>query len=78
MSAHTWEDLAVGAGVAPEHAEFMLWSASAFPFADPRTVFFQLQHAHRHKVCVDDPWAPCTPRRAFRRPLRRQHNGDKR
>lgn len=77
MSAHTWEELATAAGVEPEYAEFMLWSASAFPFASPRTVFYQIQHAQRHKVCVDNPEAGCYARRAFRRSsIQRPHDSE--
>lgn len=63
----TWTELAMAAGAGnEEEAEFLLWSASAFPFAPVRTIWYQLRHAVRHRTCIDNPLAACCSRRAFR------------
>lgn len=63
----TWTDLALAAGATTDdEADFLLWSATAFPFAKPRTVWYQLRHAVRHKICTDNPAATCCSRKAFR------------
>ena len=60
---HTWDDLAVAAGATRETAGLFLWAGSAFPFAKPRTVYYQVQHCVRHGKCLDDPEANCSGRR---------------
>jgi hypothetical protein len=63
----TFTELAIAAGAEDEtEAEFLLWSATAFPFCSLRTTWYQLRHAVRHKICVDDPMATCCSRHAFK------------
>lgn len=51
----TWTELAMAAGAGnEEEEEFLLWSASAFPFAPVRTIWYQLRHAVRHRTCIDN------------------------
>lgn len=64
----TFNEMAIVAGAKDEaEAEILLWGGTAFPFAPLRTVWYQLKHAVRHKVCVDDPMACCCSRHAFRK-----------
>jgi len=59
----TWIELAIAAGATSEdEAESLLWCGTAFPFADVRTIWYQLRHVIRHKVCFDDPYAHCATR----------------
>jgi len=56
----TWRDLARAAGATDDReADALLWSGTAYPFASPRTIWYQLRHVMRHKVCFDDPGASC-------------------
>jgi hypothetical protein len=65
----TFIELALAAGAAnEEEAEFLLWSGTAFPFVGPRTLWYQLRHVVRHKICADDPMASCCSRKAYRGP----------
>jgi hypothetical protein len=43
----TWEELAVAAGFQRDVADHVLWNCSAFPFAAPRVIWYQLRHAAR-------------------------------
>ena len=62
----TWNELAKAAGAATDkEADFVLWSGTAFPFARVRTVWYQLRHVIRHKVCLDDPEARCGGRKPW-------------
>lgn len=62
-----WDEFAMAAGArSPEEASLLLWSGTAFPFARPRTIWYQLRHVVRHKVCLGDPAANCYSRRAFK------------
>ena len=69
MSEHTWNDLAaaaVGRPLTDDEAGFLLWGASAFPFAPPRVVYEQIRHSYRHGDCCDEPMATCSNRRIER------------
>ncbi len=53
-----WNELALLAGARnDEEANNLLWSGTAFPFAKARTIWYQLRHVLRHKVCFDDPYS---------------------
>jgi len=56
----TWTELAIAAGAScSEEADALLWSGTAFPFAPAKTIWKQLRHVIRHKICFDDPFANC-------------------
>lgn len=62
----TFIEMAMVAGASDEkEADLLLWAGTAFPFAPLRTLWYQLRHAVRHKICVDDPMARCCSRKAF-------------
>ena len=59
-------DLAKLAGAkSDEEADHLLWSGTAFPFVGVRVLWYQLRHALRHRICVDNPEARCFGRRAL-------------
>lgn len=61
-------EMAIVAGATDEvEAEMLLWGGTAFPFAPVRTIWYQLRHVVRHKICFDDPMAVCCSHRAFKR-----------
>lgn len=63
----TWLQLARAAGAtSDQEADWLLWSGSAFPFAPIRTVWYQLRHVVRHRICTDDPCASCAGRKPFK------------
>lgn len=54
------------AALTGEEANFLLWSASAYPFAPLRAVWYQLRHSLRHRVCIDQPGAHCGGKKWWR------------
>lgn len=67
----TWQEMALRAGAETnKEADSLLLSGTAFPFAPPRTIWYQLRHVIRHKTCFDDPGADCFSKAHMRRSLR--------
>ena len=63
----TWTEMALAAGAKDEkEADMLLWTGSAFPFARPRTIWYQLRHTIRHRICLDDPAANCAGHKPWR------------
>lgn len=64
---HSWLDLAMLAGAEDaEQADALLWNGTAFPSADVRTIWRQLRHVIRHRVCFDNPDPHCGPAKRMR------------
>ena len=54
------EELAKRAGAqSDQEADALLWCGTAFPFVNPRALWYQLRHTIRHKECFDKPGAHC-------------------
>lgn len=65
----TWLDFAKAAGATTEEeADLLLWCGTAFPFASIRTIWYQLRHVIRHRMCLDRADATCAGRKPWRRP----------